>query len=222
MSHTHTRTRNAGFGRKLAAALAIGVAGGAMSLALVAPPHAQETAASLRGQITGAEGISQVVAIEVDTGIRRTATVDAGGLYTFAALRPGSYRLEVTTADGVRLTDEFTLLVAQDAVLDFDLSVAQTAPADATAAAPAGGEIVVEEQIFRGGLHKKPSLLDYKLPTSLDTPELEAIIVETNDSEETDKAPVRSRRISGSGMERSSRGLRSNGYESVYALHQRL
>jgi 4-hydroxybenzoyl-CoA reductase subunit alpha len=45
------------------------------------------------------------------------------------------------------------------------------------------GEIIAEEQIFRGGLHKKPSLLDYKLPTSLDTPELEAIIVETNDSE---------------------------------------
>src|SRR2546430_11984326 len=45
------------------------------------------------------------------------------------------------------------------------------------------GEIMVEEQIFRGGLHKKPSLLDYKLPTSLDTPELEAILVETNDSE---------------------------------------
>ena len=45
------------------------------------------------------------------------------------------------------------------------------------------GEIVAEEQVFRGGLHKKPSLLDYKLPTSLDTPELEAIIVETNDSE---------------------------------------
>jgi 4-hydroxybenzoyl-CoA reductase subunit alpha len=45
------------------------------------------------------------------------------------------------------------------------------------------GEAIVEEQIFRGGLHKKPSLLDYKLPTSLDTPELEAILVETNDSE---------------------------------------
>jgi CO/xanthine dehydrogenase Mo-binding subunit len=45
------------------------------------------------------------------------------------------------------------------------------------------GEIMVEEQIFRGGLHKKPSLLDYKLPTSLDTPVLEAILVETNDSE---------------------------------------
>ena len=45
------------------------------------------------------------------------------------------------------------------------------------------GEIAVEEQVFRGGLHKKPSLLDYKLPTSLDTPALEAILVETIDSE---------------------------------------
>jgi 4-hydroxybenzoyl-CoA reductase alpha subunit len=45
------------------------------------------------------------------------------------------------------------------------------------------GEIAVEEQVFRGGLHKKPSLLDYKLPTSLDTPELEAILVESIDSE---------------------------------------
>src|SRR4029079_14670511 len=42
---------------------------------------------------------------------------------------------------------------------------------------------VVEEQIFRGGLHKKPSLLDYKLPTSLDTPRLEAILIESIDSE---------------------------------------
>jgi len=44
-------------------------------------------------------------------------------------------------------------------------------------------EIIGEEQIFRGGLHKKPSLLDYKIPTSLDTPALEAIIVETVDAE---------------------------------------
>ena len=45
------------------------------------------------------------------------------------------------------------------------------------------GEIAVEEQVFRGGLHKKPSLLDYKLPTSLDTPVLEAILVESMDTE---------------------------------------
>ncbi len=45
------------------------------------------------------------------------------------------------------------------------------------------GEIIGEEQVFRGGLHKKPSLLDYKIPTSKDTPELEAIIVESIDAE---------------------------------------
>ncbi len=45
------------------------------------------------------------------------------------------------------------------------------------------GEIIGEEQVFRGGLHKKPSLLDYKIPTAKDTPELEAIIVESVDAE---------------------------------------
>jgi CO/xanthine dehydrogenase Mo-binding subunit len=45
------------------------------------------------------------------------------------------------------------------------------------------GEIIGEEQVFRGGLHKKPSLLDYKIPTSLDTPALEAIVVESVDEE---------------------------------------
>jgi len=45
------------------------------------------------------------------------------------------------------------------------------------------GEAVVEEQIFRKGLHKQPSLLEYKLPTSLDVPELEAMMVETIDPE---------------------------------------
>jgi 4-hydroxybenzoyl-CoA reductase subunit alpha len=45
------------------------------------------------------------------------------------------------------------------------------------------GEIIGEEQVFRGGLHKKPSLLDYKIPTSLDTPALEAIVVESVDAE---------------------------------------
>jgi 4-hydroxybenzoyl-CoA reductase subunit alpha len=45
------------------------------------------------------------------------------------------------------------------------------------------GEIIGEEQVFRGGLHKKPSLLDYKIPTALDTPVLDAIIVETVDAE---------------------------------------
>jgi 4-hydroxybenzoyl-CoA reductase subunit alpha len=47
----------------------------------------------------------------------------------------------------------------------------------------------MEEQIYkdadhgRAGLHNAPSLLDYRIPTSLDTPELEALIVESIDPE---------------------------------------
>ncbi len=50
-------------------------------------------------------------------------------------------------------------------------------------------EALMEEQVFkdadhgRAGLHNAPSLLDYRIPTSLDTPELEALIVESIDSE---------------------------------------
>ena len=51
------------------------------------------------------------------------------------------------------------------------------------------GEALMEEQIYkdadhgRAGLHNAPSLLDYRIPTSLDTPELEALIVESIDPE---------------------------------------
>ena len=44
-------------------------------------------------------------------------------------------------------------------------------------------EAVMEQQVFRRGLHKIPSLLDYKLPTTLDTPEIETILIEVPDRE---------------------------------------
>jgi len=50
-------------------------------------------------------------------------------------------------------------------------------------------EAVMEEHVFkdadhgRAGLHNAPSLLDYRIPTSLDTPELESLIVESMDPE---------------------------------------
>ncbi|HEX6484317.1 MAG TPA: molybdopterin cofactor-binding domain-containing protein [Ktedonobacteraceae bacterium] len=45
------------------------------------------------------------------------------------------------------------------------------------------GEALMEQQIFRKGRHKIPSLLDYKLATTLDTPEIETILVEIPDLE---------------------------------------
>lgn len=51
------------------------------------------------------------------------------------------------------------------------------------------GEALMEAQLFkeadqgRAGLHHGPSLLDYRIPTSLDTPALESLIVESIDPE---------------------------------------
>ena len=45
------------------------------------------------------------------------------------------------------------------------------------------GEALMEEQTFRKGVHKFPSMLDYKSPTTLETPEIHTILVETDDPE---------------------------------------
>jgi CO/xanthine dehydrogenase Mo-binding subunit len=45
------------------------------------------------------------------------------------------------------------------------------------------GEALMEEQIFRKGVHKAPSMLDYKSPTTLETPTIHTILVETDDPE---------------------------------------
>ncbi|MDQ2818591.1 MAG: molybdopterin-dependent oxidoreductase [Candidatus Eremiobacteraeota bacterium] len=45
------------------------------------------------------------------------------------------------------------------------------------------GEALMEEWPFRAREHKIPNLLDYKTPTSLDTPPIQAIIIETDDKE---------------------------------------
>ncbi len=43
------------------------------------------------------------------------------------------------------------------------------------------GEALMEEQEFRRNQHKTPSMLEYKSPTTLETPEIETIIVERPD-----------------------------------------
>jgi 4-hydroxybenzoyl-CoA reductase alpha subunit len=51
------------------------------------------------------------------------------------------------------------------------------------------GEALMEQQVYkdaehgRAGLHDGPSLLDYRIPTSLDTPALESFIIESIDPE---------------------------------------
>jgi 4-hydroxybenzoyl-CoA reductase subunit alpha len=45
------------------------------------------------------------------------------------------------------------------------------------------GEVLMEEQAFRKGLHKIPSMLEYKSPTFLEMPPVETILVTTDDPE---------------------------------------
>ncbi len=45
------------------------------------------------------------------------------------------------------------------------------------------GEALMEEQTFRKGLHKIPSMLEYKSPTFLEMPPVETILVNTDDPE---------------------------------------
>jgi CO/xanthine dehydrogenase Mo-binding subunit len=45
------------------------------------------------------------------------------------------------------------------------------------------GEVLMEEQTYRKGRHKWPSMLEYKSPTFLEMPEVETFLVETVDPE---------------------------------------
>ena len=45
------------------------------------------------------------------------------------------------------------------------------------------GEALMEEQTFRKGLHKIPSMLEYKSPTFLEMPPVETVLVNTDDPE---------------------------------------
>ncbi|MEH3041349.1 MAG: TonB-dependent receptor [Sphingomonas paucimobilis] len=136
---------------RAALAAATTLATGAM-LAPVAA-HAQVGQASLRGTITSPADnrATQVTAVEVATGIRRTATIGADGTYNFASLRAGTYRLEIQLTNGTRNSDEFTLRVGQNAGLDLDLTTATAAPAGETTATDPGSVESNDEEIIVTG-----------------------------------------------------------------------
>ncbi|WP_347304549.1 TonB-dependent receptor (plasmid) [Croceibacterium sp. TMG7-5b_MA50] len=129
------------FTTRIALASMTALAGGLTLIPTIA--QAQVGQASLRGVITAPEGnpAVEVAAVEVNTGIRRSVAVDAGGVYNFASLGAGTYRLEITTQDGTTSnSDPFTLNVGQNAGLDIDLSAGPDAPAQGTGTDGVGTE----------------------------------------------------------------------------------
>lgn len=127
-------------GLATASALAI-----AASLAVAGGAAAQVATGTLRGAVTDSgtsEPNAAVVAREVNTGFTNRATANADGDYTLTGLRPGTYEVTVTTADGQTASD--TVIVGVGQIGYVDLDVGSPAPsAEASDEATELGEIVV-------------------------------------------------------------------------------
>lgn len=118
--------------------LSLGVSALAMALTLSAGAvHAQVATSTLRGSVTdgqAAEPGATVVARDVNSGFTNRTTANANGGYTLPGLRPGTYQVTVTTADGGTATDTVSIGVGQVGNLDLVVADAATGAADAEAA----------------------------------------------------------------------------------------
>jgi hypothetical protein len=134
---------NKGFKAYLAAATVL--AGGAVLLPTQAV--AQVTTASLRGQVTNAEGAAAAGATVVarNTGTNQTlrATAAADGSYALNGLRPGEYEI-VATLGETTATQRVQMAIGQAGRLDFTLAAAPAETAEgAEPAAVDEGAIVI-------------------------------------------------------------------------------
>lgn len=102
--------------------LAIAGMGGGILVLAPSAAVAQQATASLRGTLTLPAGqtLDKIEAVETRTGFRSAATIE-GNDYNLPSVRPGTYRLEITTSGGTRRTDDITLAVGQSGQLDIDL-----------------------------------------------------------------------------------------------------
>ena len=113
-------------------------------------------------------------------GSYRGGTIGASPAYSFTA-HVAEVHVDVTT--GVVTVDK--IWVAHDCGRAINPVLVECQMEGSTYMGFA--EALMEEQIFkssdegRAGLHNAPSLLDYRIPTSLDTPEMKSLIIESID-----------------------------------------
>ena len=96
----------------------------AVSLACAGGAAAQVTTATIRGSVTDdgvAEAGATIVARDTASGFTSRSTANANGAYVLSGLRPGTYEVTVTTADGETASDIVSIGVGQ--VGDLDLAV---------------------------------------------------------------------------------------------------
>jgi hypothetical protein len=118
----------------------------ATSLLAATPAIAQLTTSTIRGQVTTSAAPvpgAIVTARNVDTGAVTRATAGPDGAYALTALRPGTYDISVSAADGTAATSErVTIGVGVTATLDVDTAAPPPPPVQ-TAEGAAAGDIVV-------------------------------------------------------------------------------
>lgn len=105
----------------LAVAISLGAAGAA---------SAQTSTATVRGVVTDggtAEAGASIVATDVNTGFVSRATANANGNYALPNLRPGTYRLNVSTTDGDTYEQTVILQVGQQAYLPLEVGATVSA-----------------------------------------------------------------------------------------------
>lgn len=107
--------------RYLGAASALAMA---VSLGMAGAATAQVATSTIRGAVTdsgAAEGGATVMARDVASGFTSRTTANANGGYVLSGLRPGTYVITVTTAEGETATDTVTIGVGQVGDLDLDV-----------------------------------------------------------------------------------------------------
>src|SRR5882762_277270 len=109
--------------------------------------YAQVAGATLTGTVKDSSGAvipnAQVLITEVATGVTRTVSPVAAGLYTAPNLLPGSYDVRVSaTGFSTQLQKGVTLTVGAQQVLDFTMKVGQmTQTVEVTTEAPTSDEV---------------------------------------------------------------------------------
>jgi outer membrane receptor for ferrienterochelin and colicin len=105
----------------------------AVSLACAGGASAQGATSTLRGTIYEGQAVEAggtITATEISTGyVSRDRIGDDGG-YVLSGLRPGTYRINVTSADGQTVEDVITIALGQVATLDLDVTPVVTGSTD--------------------------------------------------------------------------------------------
>ncbi len=122
----------------------------AVSLACAGGASAQVASSTLRGTIYEGQAVETggtVTATEVATGYVSRGRIGTDGGYVIPGLRPGTYRINVATADGQSVEDLITVSLGQVATLDLDVAPVVTGSTEG-GATNLGDVVITGRRIF--------------------------------------------------------------------------